>query len=148
MRGIDWDKVRRNRNVWKPDYRERFKEDRALAGFQIKSYRKDAPKNEDSVTTTRFSQMRPQTAREIRLHLVALGLKGKKLRETVDDLLTGKQHISWVECDIQVNKLFQQGFEPIIDEYKDNPLQMRFIKLNATGEIETECIIKFSKPTK
>jgi len=144
MRGGDWDKVRRNRKVWNSDYREGFKENLPVTGYHIKSYRKDHPKIADTVTT-KFSQTRPKTAREISLHLVALGLKGKVLRETVNDLLTGKKHISWVEFDIHIKNLLNQGYEMASSELGEKTGKICFVKRNATGEVESEATFNFKK---
>jgi hypothetical protein len=78
--------------------------------------------------------------------LTALGLSGAALTETAMDLLIGKKHISWVECDIQIKKLFEQGFEMSGYDMSQNSMQMCFVKRNLTGEVEHEATFNFNKP--
>ncbi len=136
MKEIDWEKVRRERNVWKPDYREGFRESRAQLTDPILNSR--PPGN-------RYYFVQPRSAREIKSRLSFSGLKGSELRKFVDAILLGEEVFEWVEYELQSQRLIAAGFEPLPIEIKGGLMKTRFVKRNQTGLVEDEAMFTFRK---
>lgn len=144
MGGIDWDKARRNRNVWKPDYREDFRREEEVADNTRQSADSHVLRN--PVSTKRlFTQQ--LTAREIRLKLKSRGVSGSKLKSIVNAILTGEEQLSWVEFDLDTQEMRESGFRPCPPEEKDNATILRFQRLSIDGTVMEERRYTFTKST-
>jgi hypothetical protein len=144
MGGIDWDKARRNRNVWKPDYREDFRREEEVADNTRQSAGSRVLRN--PVSTKRlFTQ--PLTAREIRLRLKSRGVSGSKLTNIVNAILTGDEQLSWVEFDLDTQEMRDSGFKPCPPEEQDSTMVLRFQRLSIGGTVMEERRYTFTKNT-
>ena len=144
MSGIDWDKVRRNRNVWKPDYREDFRQEEEVV---------------DSTKQTKFNHIlrklvsinriftQPLTARELKSRLRNRGVSGAKLTNIVNAVLAGHEQLSWVEFDLDTQEMRESGFKPCPPEEKDNITILRFQRLSIGGTVIEERRYTFTKIT-
>lgn len=144
MRGIDWDKVRRNRNVWKPDYREDFRQEEEVVHSAKQTTGNHVLRN--PVSTTRvFTQ--PLTARELKLRLRNRGVAGTKLTNLVNAILAGNEQLSWVEFDLDTQEMRESGFKPCPPEEKENTTILRFQRLSIGGTVMEERRYTFTKNT-
>ncbi|MGV3774592.1 MAG: hypothetical protein ACO1QB_16955 [Verrucomicrobiales bacterium] len=139
MRGIDWDKVKRQRNLWKPDYREAFI--RELKQLPIQA--KVEPQN--FVTSSSHFFSCPFKAGDIRSRLKARGLNGKALTDAVNDVMSGKRHLAWVEFEIEMEQLLSQGFEMGPSEVIGEKMFVSFRKNSKDKEIIEERRFTFVK---
>jgi hypothetical protein len=139
MRGIDWDKVRRNRNVWKPDYRE---------DFLLDENRPDLRDSAVVITTLKptkkvFTQS--LRASEIKARLRKRGLRGSKLKENVHAVLKGEQQLAWIEFDLDCEEMRGSGFDACPAEKRGSEMLLRFRRRSAAGEVVEERVYTLIK---
>ncbi len=73
-------------------------------------------------------------------------MKGRELRNAVNEILIGKRVLGWVEYDLHMNWLRLNGFVPMPIESMENSILMRFVKCSPSGEVEEEVSVTLSKP--
>ena len=139
MSGIDWDKVRRNRKLWKPDYREELKWGARPNPLPRPEPLGDPPAPEKAVFA---GPLRPS---EIRARLKQRGLKGRKLKQAVNAVVSGKELLAWIEFDLECEEMRTNGFVPCPPEYRGNQILLRFRRCSATGEVLEERVYTLTK---
>lgn len=138
MRGIDWDKVRRNRNVWKPDYRENFRRPPSPPPCSSSASK---PPELPLVKRSFFPQLR--RASEIKAWLKQRGLRGNKLKKLVRAVLKDEQQLAWIAFDLDCEEMRNSGFEPCMPEIQGNIVLVRFQLRSAAGEVVEERVYSF-----
>lgn len=141
MRGIDWDKVRRNRKVWKPDYREDFRREEKSTALTT------SLSNSSNLVKSPAKQVftQPLSAREIKLRLKNRGVRGDRLKRLVNAVLTGEEQLGWVEFDSECEEMRGAGFFPLPHEERDGVVLLRFQRHSTIGVLVEERVYTLTK---